>query len=116
MEKTLAVMILAGLVIGAVIGYIVADNLIFLYNVGYKAGEARANGEECPESWAILNQYMEKCAWGILIFLIVVGIGSIVAYILTKIYKERKKDILIALCIALTLFGFALIAVIHWHW
>ena len=109
-------MILVGLAIGAVIGYIVADNLIFLYNAGYKAGKARANGEECPESWAILNQYMEKCVWGILVFLAVAGIGSIVAYILTRIYKEREKDILNTLCIALTLFGFALIAVIHWHW
>ena len=116
MEKTLAVMILVGLAIGAVIGYIVGDNFIFFSDIGYKAGEARAEGKECPECWAILNQYMEKCVWGILIFLIVAGISSVIAYILTRIYKEREKDILITLCIALTLFGLILIVVVNWHW
>jgi len=116
MEKTLAVIILVGLAIGVVIGYIVADNFIFLSDVGHKAGKAKANGEECPECWAILNQYMEKYIWGILTFLIVTGISSVIAYILTRIYKEKEKDILITLCITLTLFGFFLIALVNWHW
>jgi len=115
MEKIFVVAILVGLAIGAVIGYIVGDNFIFFSDIGYKAGEARAEGKECPECWAILNQYMEKCVWGILTFLIVAGIGYMVAYILTRIYKEKKKDILVWFTIALALFGFALIAVVNWH-